>query len=124
MLKLFGEDSYVLGRLVYTLGVVMHASTNIPICQNMGQALLHFLADVRNHSDMFVREACIFAMAAVFTSVPGYLLFSDDMTSLVLESKEWLQNVIDNDPETSCQIKATYALSLIIHTITNMSELF
>ncbi|GBN57325.1 hypothetical protein AVEN_189426-1, partial [Araneus ventricosus] len=39
----------------------------------------------------FVREACIFAMAAVFTSVPGFLLFSDDMTSLVLESKEWLQ---------------------------------
>ncbi|KAF8786274.1 Telomere length regulation protein TEL2 like protein [Argiope bruennichi] len=118
MLKLFGEDSYVLGRLVYTLGVVMHASANIPICQNMGQTLLQFLADVRNHADFFVREACIFAMAAVFTSVPGYLLMSDDMTSIVFESQEWLESVIDNDPETSCQIKATHALSLIIQIIT------
>ncbi|GFS56892.1 telomere length regulation protein TEL2 homolog [Nephila pilipes] len=119
MLKLFGEDSYVLGQLVYTLGAVMHAATNIPICEKMGHALLEFLTDVRNHQDVFVREACIFAIAAVYMSVPGYLLFSNEMTFCILESKEWLQSIIDNDSETNCQIKATYALSLILHIIEN-----
>lgn len=32
MLKLFGDDSYVLGRLIYTLGIVMLSASNIPVC--------------------------------------------------------------------------------------------
>ncbi|GFR33734.1 telomere length regulation protein TEL2 homolog [Trichonephila clavata] len=119
MLKLFGEDSYVLGQLVYTLGAVMHAAANIPMSEEMGYTLLQFLADVRNHHDVFVREASIFSVAAVYMSVPGYLLLSDKMTVLVFESKEWLQSVIDNDSETNTLIKATYALSLILNIIEN-----
>ncbi|GIY35932.1 telomere length regulation protein TEL2 homolog [Caerostris darwini] len=119
MLKLFGEDSYVLGRLIYTLGIIMHSAANIPACEKMGEALLQFIADVKHHTDVFVREASIFALAAVYTSVPACLLFSDDMTPAVFESKDWLQSVIDGDIETNCQIKATYALSLILNAITN-----
>ncbi|KFM59235.1 Telomere length regulation protein TEL2-like protein, partial [Stegodyphus mimosarum] len=48
LLKLFGEDSYVLGRLIYTLGIIMHSASNIPLCDKMGRAMLQFLKSVRN----------------------------------------------------------------------------
>ncbi|PRD32764.1 UNVERIFIED_CONTAM: telo2 [Trichonephila clavipes] len=89
------------------------------MCEEMGYSLLQFLAEVRNHHDVFVREASIFAMAAVYMSVPGYLLFSDKMTVLVFESKEWLQSVVENDSETNTLMKATYALSVILNIIEN-----
>ncbi|GFS55770.1 telomere length regulation protein TEL2 homolog [Trichonephila inaurata madagascariensis] len=117
--KLFEDDSYVLGQLVYTLGAVMHAAANILMCEDMGYSLLQFLAEVRNHHDVFVREASIFAMAAVYMSVPGYLLFSDKMTILVFESKEWLQSVVENDSEIKTIMKASYALSVILNIIEN-----
>ncbi|KAG8176559.1 hypothetical protein JTE90_010770 [Oedothorax gibbosus] len=114
MLKLFGEDSYVLGRLIYTLGVIMLSASNIPSSKAMGEALLEFLSHVQSHVDVFVRQASIFSMAAVYSSVPGYLLFTDDIVKHVDDSKQWLQSTIEGDPDTNCQLKASYALGYLI----------
>ena len=48
--NLLGEDSLVLGNLLYTLGTVMHAATHAVVAPAMGVALLDFLWALRYHS--------------------------------------------------------------------------
>ena len=48
-LDLLGQDSLVLGNLLYTLGTVMYAATNIPLASTMATALLDFLWALRYH---------------------------------------------------------------------------
>lgn len=50
-LDLLGEDSLVLGNLLYTLGTVMYAATHLPLVSAMAVALLNFLWSLRYHSD-------------------------------------------------------------------------
>jgi len=35
---LLGEDCYVLGHLMYTLGIVMYAAANSPVCTHIDSA--------------------------------------------------------------------------------------
>lgn len=51
-LDLLGEDSLVLGNLLYTLGTVMYAATNLPVVVAMALAFLDFLWAVRYHQDV------------------------------------------------------------------------
>lgn len=48
-LDLLGQDSLVLGNLLYTLGTVMYAAMNIPLAAVMATTLLDFLWAVRYH---------------------------------------------------------------------------
>ena len=49
-LDLLGQDSLVLGNLLYTLGTVMYAANNSPLAPAMGVALLDFTWALRYHS--------------------------------------------------------------------------
>ena len=51
-LDLLGQDSLVLGNLLYTLGTVMYAATNIPLAGAMATALLDFLWALRYHPNV------------------------------------------------------------------------
>ena len=48
-LDLLGQDSLVLGNLLYTLGTVMYAATNLPLVPAMAAALLDFLWALKYH---------------------------------------------------------------------------
>ena len=48
-LDLLGQDSLVLGNLLYMLGTVMYAATNIPLASAMATALLDFLWALKYH---------------------------------------------------------------------------
>lgn len=50
-LDLLGEDSLVLGNLLYTLGTVMHAARNLPLISAMAVPFLDFLWVMRYHPD-------------------------------------------------------------------------
>lgn len=50
-LDLLGQDSLVLGNLLYTLGTVMYAATNIPLVVSMATTLLEFLWALRYHQN-------------------------------------------------------------------------
>ncbi len=49
-LKLLGQDSLVLGNLLYTLGTVMHSATHTQSAHAMGVALLDFTWALRYHN--------------------------------------------------------------------------
>ncbi len=49
-LDLLGQDSLLLGNLLYTLGTIMYAASNTPISPAMGVALLDFTWALRYHT--------------------------------------------------------------------------
>ena len=49
-LDLLARDSLLLGNLLYTVGVVMHASTHSPAAPSMASALMDFVWALRYHT--------------------------------------------------------------------------
>ncbi|KAL5018489.1 hypothetical protein ScPMuIL_004211 [Solemya velum] len=91
-LNLLGEDSLVLGRLIFTLGIVMYAATNSPVSYQLTATLLEFIWTLRFHNDLGVRRAVLFAVAMIYLSVQPYTLL-EDLQQEVLESKIWLEGM-------------------------------
>ncbi|XP_053386091.1 telomere length regulation protein TEL2 homolog [Mercenaria mercenaria] len=113
---LMGEDCYVLSRLMYTLGIVMYAASNIPTVRQMASCLLEFIWVLRFHSDSNVRQGLLFAISMVYLAVPPNLLLKD-LQQEVFESKNWLEDVIDKDVDTQCKTLAVQALVLLENII-------
>ncbi|XP_062848070.1 telomere length regulation protein TEL2 homolog isoform X2 [Trichomycterus rosablanca] len=109
---LLGSDHLVLGRLVHTLGLLMHLAINAPVATQMGKALLDFVWAVRFHADQMVRRGVLFAVCAVFLSMPGenlLLKLSDDL----VETRAWLADVAEGDPDADCRSLAVQGLVLL-----------
>ncbi|XP_023663811.2 telomere length regulation protein TEL2 homolog isoform X1 [Paramormyrops kingsleyae] len=86
---LMGSDHLVLGRLVHTLGLLTHLAVNAPVATQMGKALLDFVWAVRYHSDQVVRQGVLFAVCAVFLTMPAQHLLPE-LSDLVPETRAWL----------------------------------
>lgn len=109
---LLGEDSFVLTRLVYTLGIVQDSAANCPKSAHMAHCLMEFLSALKYHAEACVRDAVLFALSVIFITVPVSLLLSNDEQELV-EIREWLQYVIERDPFDVCKLKAAQVLQLL-----------
>uniref|UniRef100_A0AAR2JDN5 Telomere length regulation protein TEL2 homolog n=1 Tax=Pygocentrus nattereri TaxID=42514 RepID=A0AAR2JDN5_PYGNA len=109
---LLGSDHLVLGQLVHTLGLLMHLAVNAPVATQMGKALLDFVWAIRFHADQMVRRGVLFAVCAVFLSMPGenlLLELSDDL----VETRAWLADVAESDPDADCRSLAVQSLVLL-----------
>ncbi|XP_049915850.1 telomere length regulation protein TEL2 homolog isoform X2 [Epinephelus moara] len=89
---LLGGDHLVLGRLIHTLGLLMHLAVNAPIAAQMGRALLDFVWAVRYHVDQMVRRGVLFAVCSVFLSMPSQNLLLD-LSDQLFETRTWLAEV-------------------------------
>ncbi|XP_015752947.1 PREDICTED: telomere length regulation protein TEL2 homolog [Acropora digitifera] len=115
-LDLLGDDTLILGRLVYTLGIVMYSARETPMARNMGTALLEFAWALKYHEEPFVRQALIFAQAMVAVSVPSSTLLSDTPREL-FELHDWLTTVVQTDTDAD-SVKAA------LQTLILLEELF
>lgn len=113
---MMGEDSLILARLVYTLGVIIYAAINTPAVKQMANRLLEFLWIIRFHSDVKVRHAVLFAISMVILSVPGHILLTD-LQSEVMETKHWLEDVMERDVNTESKKLAIQSLVLLENVI-------
>ncbi|XP_071129254.1 telomere length regulation protein TEL2 homolog [Mytilus edulis] len=113
---MLGEDSLVLGRLIYTLGVVMYSAINSPTVKQMATVLLEFLWVLRFHQDQSVRHSILFCLSMVMLSVPGHVLLSQ-LQSEIMEAKQWLEDVVQKDPDTESKRLALQCLVLLENTI-------
>ena len=111
-LDLLGDDTLVLGRLVYTLGIIMYAAKETPAARNMGTALLEFTWALKYHQEPFVRQALIFAQAMVAVSVPSSTLLSDAPGEL-FELHDWLKTVVQSDSDADSVKAALQTLVLL-----------
>uniref|UniRef100_A0A3P9PZX2 Telomere length regulation protein TEL2 homolog n=1 Tax=Poecilia reticulata TaxID=8081 RepID=A0A3P9PZX2_POERE len=109
---LLGSDHLVLGRLIHTLGLFMHLAVNAPIAAQMGAALLDFVWAVRYHADPTVRRGVLFAVCSVFLSMPSQALMMD-LSQQLLETRTWLADVAEADPDADCRNLAVQSLVLL-----------
>uniref|UniRef100_A0A8D3CNU7 Telomere length regulation protein TEL2 homolog n=1 Tax=Scophthalmus maximus TaxID=52904 RepID=A0A8D3CNU7_SCOMX len=105
---LLGGDHLVLGRLIHTLGLFMHLAVNAP----MGRALLDFVWAVRYHADQMVRRGVLFAVCSVFLSMPSQNLLLD-FSDQLFETRTWLADVAEGDPDADCRSLAIQSLVLL-----------
>uniref|UniRef100_A0A8C2XTZ0 Telomere length regulation protein TEL2 homolog n=1 Tax=Cyclopterus lumpus TaxID=8103 RepID=A0A8C2XTZ0_CYCLU len=109
---LLGGDHLVLGRLIHTLGLFMHLAVNAPIAAQMGCALLDFVWAVRYHVDQMVRRGVLFAVCSVFLSMPSENLLVD-LSDQLFETRTWLADVAEEDPDADCRNLAIQSLVLL-----------
>uniref|UniRef100_A0A8C8DLD6 Telomere length regulation protein TEL2 homolog n=1 Tax=Oryzias sinensis TaxID=183150 RepID=A0A8C8DLD6_9TELE len=109
---LLGSDHLVLGRLIHTLGIFMHLAVNAPIAAQMGCALLDFIWTVRYHTDQMVRRGILFAVCSVFLSMPSHSLLVD-LSDQLFETRTWLADVAESDPDADCRSLAVQSLVLL-----------
>ncbi|KAL4617907.1 hypothetical protein GN956_G20492 [Arapaima gigas] len=109
---LLGSDHLVLGRLIHTLGLLMHLAVNAPVATQMGRALLDFVWAVRFHTDQVVRQGVLFSVCAVFLSLPGQSLLAE-LSEHLLDTRAWLADVAEQDPDADCRSLAMQALVLL-----------
>uniref|UniRef100_M4AXA2 Telomere length regulation protein TEL2 homolog n=1 Tax=Xiphophorus maculatus TaxID=8083 RepID=M4AXA2_XIPMA len=109
---LLGSDHLVLGRLIHTLGLFMHLAVNAPIAAQMGAALLDFVWAVRYHADQTVRRGVLFAVCSVFLSMPSQALMMD-LSQQLMETRTWLADVAEADPDADCRSLAVQSLVLL-----------
>ncbi|KAM6963508.1 telomere length regulation protein TEL2 homolog [Tautogolabrus adspersus] len=109
---LLGSDHLVLGRLIHTLGLFMHLAANAPIAAQMGRALLDFVWALRYHVDQMVRRGVLFAVCSVFLSVNSQNLLVD-LSDQLFETRTWLADVAEGDPDADCRSLAVQSLVLM-----------
>ncbi|XP_074475361.1 telomere length regulation protein TEL2 homolog isoform X2 [Sebastes fasciatus] len=109
---LLGGDHFVLGRLIHTLGLFMHLAVNAPIASQMGCDLLDFVWAVRYHADQMVRRGVLFAVCSVFLSMPSQNLLVD-LSDQLFETRTWLADVAEGDPDADCRNLAVQSLVLL-----------
>ena len=104
-LYLLDKDYLLLGRLLYSLGVILYSAINTPACRNMAGSLLEVVWCIRYHSQTYVRLSLIYAISIIAITVPPPVLISDFQTEL-LDTKAWLEELRMNDPEPEVQRQA------------------
>uniref|UniRef100_A0A8C7PXY9 Telomere length regulation protein TEL2 homolog n=1 Tax=Oncorhynchus mykiss TaxID=8022 RepID=A0A8C7PXY9_ONCMY len=109
---LLGGDHLVLGRLIHTLGLLMHLAVNAPVATQMGRALLDFVWAVRYHVDQMVRRGVLFAVCSIFLSMPSQSLLVE-LSDQLFETRAWLADVAEGDPDTDCRNLAVQSLVLL-----------
>ncbi|CAB1337863.1 unnamed protein product [Coregonus sp. 'balchen'] len=109
---LLGGDHLVLGRLIHTLGLLMHLAVNAPVATQMGRALLDFVWAVRYHVDQTVRRGVLFAVCSVFLSMPSQSLLVE-LSDQLFETRAWLADVAEGDPDADCRNLAVQSLVLL-----------
>ncbi|XP_055038608.2 telomere length regulation protein TEL2 homolog [Misgurnus anguillicaudatus] len=109
---LLGTDQLVLGRLLHTLGLLMHLAINAPVASQMGKALLDFAWAVRFHTDQMVRRGVLFAVCAVLLSMPSENLLTE-LSDDLMETRAWLADVAENDCDADCRSLAVQSLILL-----------
>uniref|UniRef100_H9GLD5 Telomere length regulation protein TEL2 homolog n=2 Tax=Anolis carolinensis TaxID=28377 RepID=H9GLD5_ANOCA len=109
---LLGDDHLVLGRLAHTLAILMYFAANTVVATAMGKALLEFVWVLRFHTDTYVRQGLLSCVSSLLLSLPAELLLVDVAEEL-LETRFWLADVAEKDPDGESRRLAVQNLLLI-----------
>ncbi|KAL5264428.1 hypothetical protein ACHWQZ_G005499 [Mnemiopsis leidyi] len=113
-LNLTEEDTLVLGRLIYTLGVVLHCASNAPAAPNMGKTLLDF---VRVFTDIYVldeyvKQSILFATSIVAQISPVAVMTAEIYPQL-MDIRLWAEELLTDTISADTTELAVYALDIM-----------
>lgn len=115
-------DVNFLVNLIYTLGIILHASSQIWESRKMGKTLLPFIFPLKDHKEPMVRRAVLFALTNILTSVPIVYLF-EELNQFVQLFKTWLIQVIEDDVDYECKLSAKKCVYVLNDLIDSNSRL-
>lgn len=116
LLTLDSFDVHLTSNLIYTLGVILHASNNTWESRRMSRTLLPFIAPLRCHREPIVRKAVLFAFTNVLTCTPCVYLF-EELIEFIQLFKTWLIHVTENDVNQSCRQSASKCIYILNYLI-------
>lgn len=113
-LSLTEEDTLVLGRLIYTLGIVLHCGSNAPAAPNMGKTLLDF---VRVFTDIYVldeyvKQSILFATSIVAQISPVAVMTAEIYPQL-MDIRLWAEELLTEPISAETTELAVYALDIM-----------
>jgi len=91
---MLGEDSAVLGKLIYALGIfVVCAGESIGTVNlsKMVRAFLDIAWTTRYHTQVYVRHSILVSVNSIIEVVPPHVLLSEDISNEMNELTNWLQ---------------------------------
>lgn len=148
---LFGEDSFVLSKLIYALGTFVQCCGADQISHGLAMSTLEFVWSLRYMSDrtltpnpvpdskifvtleerqryqeskgvISVRRSVLFAMSQAFAALPMFLLV-EELSHLIDEYTQWLVDVARNDPDETCRAAAINTINVLRTKIQSLETL-
>ncbi|XP_071965448.1 telomere length regulation protein TEL2 homolog [Antedon mediterranea] len=105
-MDMLGDDFLLLGRLLFTLGIIISSAENAPVLRQMAKSLLELIWVLRYHTQPFVRRGLLFALSMVLLTVPSFILV-DEMQDELMECRHWLKDILCKDTDVeSCKLAA------------------
>ena len=113
-LNITEEDTLVLGRLIYTLGVVLHCAGNAISAPNMGKTLLDF---IRVFTDCFVldeyvKQSILFSTSIVAQMSPVAAMTAEIYPQL-MHIRLWAEELLTEPISADTTKLAVYALDIM-----------
>ena len=91
----------MLGRLLYTLAVVLHSAGTAHVVPPMATTLMEVVLSLRGNTDVLVRRGLAFSIVVVLDAVPPELLAAT-MPGELREAQLWLEHLYEHDPDAEC----------------------
>ena len=110
-LDLMSRDYYVLQRMLHLLCTILHQSRNSIQIQQMSKCLLEFMQNIRTHHEATIRRACAYCIQSV--AVSAFSLVDENLCELVVDSRQWLYDVIRDDDDNDVKRIAMSAIAVI-----------
>ncbi|XP_033117769.1 telomere length regulation protein TEL2 homolog [Anneissia japonica] len=105
-MDMLGDDFLLLGRLLFTLGIIVASAENAPVLRQMAKSMLELIWVLRYHTEPFVRRGLLFSLSMVLLTVPSFILVSE-MQDELMECRYWLQDILCKDTDVeSCKLAA------------------
>lgn len=104
-------DTFIVARLIFSLGIMMDAATNTLVSRKMGRSLLRFVSSYRFHSEALIRQAVSFSLCALLTSVPRVTLLQELRPEMIL-MKNWLVVTSEEDSDEETRKRAIQGILL------------
>nr|XP_039255446.1 telomere length regulation protein TEL2 homolog isoform X1 [Styela clava] len=108
-MDLMGNDSIVLGRLLYSVGTIVYSATNTLAVNSMATSLLEFVIQVQFHSEAYVRQAALFCVSMAVISAGRNLVKLDIMG----EVTDWIHETMYKDVNTKTRELAAQTAFMI-----------
>lgn len=113
-LSLTEEDTLVLGRLIYTLGLVLHCAGNSPLAPNMGKTLLDF---VRVFTDIFVLDEYVKQSILFSTSIVAQIspvaVMTAEIYPQIMDIRLWAEELLSENISEDTTKLAVCALDIM-----------
>ncbi|KAN0021868.1 hypothetical protein ACTFIU_004013 [Dictyostelium citrinum] len=115
-MMMMGYDSFLLSRLIHTLGVIVECAGNSNDTRMISKELVRFLWSFKSHRDSNVRRSLLYSLSRVFyRETITKSVIDQDYTDEIEDIAQFLFEVSQSDSDKDSRVMAIATLSKIHH---------